>query len=63
VGNSLELIKLGKERGIKGLGDLHDDLVTLEVLVYEVGVSHMVTIMLMHHCFNYVTDLIKLVIK
>jgi len=44
------------ERGIKGLRDLHDDLVTLEVLVYEVGFSHMVTIMLMYRCFYNVTD-------
>ncbi|XP_022807104.1 neuroblastoma-amplified sequence-like isoform X1 [Stylophora pistillata] len=35
VENSLQLIKLGMERRIKGLEDLQDDLVTLEVLIYE----------------------------
>ncbi|XP_064620288.1 NBAS subunit of NRZ tethering complex-like [Lineus longissimus] len=35
VDYSLELIKFGMERGVEGLEALHDDLVTLETLVYE----------------------------
>ncbi|CAB4022273.1 Neuroblastoma-amplified sequence, partial [Paramuricea clavata] len=35
IDNALELVKLGKERGVKGLTFLHDDLITLGALVYE----------------------------
>ncbi|XP_019619051.1 PREDICTED: neuroblastoma-amplified sequence-like [Branchiostoma belcheri] len=35
VDNALELVRLGMEREVQGLQLLHDDLVTLEMLVYE----------------------------
>ncbi|XP_035662778.1 neuroblastoma-amplified sequence-like [Branchiostoma floridae] len=35
VDNALELVRLGMERDVQGLQLLHDDLVTLEMLVYE----------------------------
>ncbi|KAI8481341.1 hypothetical protein Bbelb_409050 [Branchiostoma belcheri] len=35
VDNALELVRLGMEREVHGLQLLHDDLVTLEMLVYE----------------------------
>ncbi|XP_028411208.1 LOW QUALITY PROTEIN: neuroblastoma-amplified sequence-like [Dendronephthya gigantea] len=35
IDNALELVKLGQERGVKGLAYLRDDLITLSVLVYE----------------------------
>ncbi|XP_077988543.1 NBAS subunit of NRZ tethering complex-like [Glandiceps talaboti] len=35
VDNSLELIRLGIEKNVEGLEELHDDLVTMETLIYE----------------------------
>ncbi|KAM7430043.1 hypothetical protein ABFA07_019200 [Porites harrisoni] len=56
IDNSLELIKLGMERGIKGLEDLHDDLVTLEVLVYDSCADVYLTL----KAFQSMTELEKL---
>ncbi|XP_071535636.1 NBAS subunit of NRZ tethering complex-like [Panulirus ornatus] len=41
VDAALDLLKLGRERGVKNLEELHDTLDTLEVLVYEAGLSSM----------------------
>lgn len=35
VENALELIKLGIQRNIQGLEKLHDDLMTLDILIYD----------------------------
>lgn len=45
---------------LKGLEDLHDDLVTLEVLVYEVCLKYYLTSNdeCMHVCYN-VTEVIR----
>ncbi|KAJ8304032.1 hypothetical protein KUTeg_017615 [Tegillarca granosa] len=43
VDSALELIKLGLERGIQGLNDMLDDLVTMEMLVYECNVEDTLT--------------------
>lgn len=39
VDNAVELIKLGIDRGTKGLSDLLDDLLTMECLVYDCHVG------------------------
>ncbi|KAG7161624.1 Neuroblastoma-amplified sequence-like 1 [Homarus americanus] len=41
VDASLDLLKLGRERGVMDLEELHDTLDSLEVLVYEVGLTFM----------------------
>ncbi|CAL4164619.1 unnamed protein product [Meganyctiphanes norvegica] len=41
VDAALDLLKLGRERGVQGLEELHDSLDTLEVLVYEAGITNM----------------------
>ncbi|XP_069188396.1 NBAS subunit of NRZ tethering complex-like isoform X2 [Procambarus clarkii] len=41
VDAALDLLKLGRERGVEDLEELHDTLDTLEVLVYEVGHTSM----------------------
>ncbi|XP_048583516.1 NBAS subunit of NRZ tethering complex isoform X2 [Nematostella vectensis] len=56
VDNALELVKLGLERGVKDLKHLHDDLVTLEDLIYECKAD--VTLGLDQ--FQQMTDLDKL---
>ncbi|KAJ8315923.1 hypothetical protein KUTeg_006524 [Tegillarca granosa] len=43
VDSALELIKLGMERGVQGLNDILDDLVTMEMLVYECNVEDTLT--------------------
>ncbi|XP_076063779.1 NBAS subunit of NRZ tethering complex-like [Oratosquilla oratoria] len=41
VDASLDLLKLGRERNVKGLEELHDILDSLEVMVYEAGLHTM----------------------
>ncbi|XP_025077701.1 neuroblastoma-amplified sequence-like [Pomacea canaliculata] len=44
VDNALELIKLAIQHGFDGLGELLDDLITMETLVYECGVGEWLSI-------------------
>ncbi|KAJ8029007.1 Neuroblastoma-amplified sequence [Holothuria leucospilota] len=44
VDNALELVKLATEKGVQGLSGLHDDLRTLEVMIYEAEVDPNLTL-------------------
>ncbi|GAB6018741.1 hypothetical protein CHUAL_000414 [Chamberlinius hualienensis] len=44
VSYALDLIRLGMERNVQNLEDLYDELVTMEVLVYECGIDELLTL-------------------
>ncbi|XP_076465960.1 NBAS subunit of NRZ tethering complex-like isoform X2 [Babylonia areolata] len=53
VDYALELTKLAIQRGFQGLGDLLDDLVTMETLVYECGVGDDLTFAALRDMSDY----------